>query len=179
MSDGKTTSDEVDETQLELARRAGDAYRDALEYMIEEVAHTGDTRKAGDYVVGFAQEEAEGMYALRESGDLEWRTPDEENCHVEVAVCDADDGRFIPHLDVRVTVERDGDEVASFDPSFLWHPGLHHYGANVEVPGDGTYDLTIGVEPPAFERHDETNGDRYADPVEVTFEDVDIETGQD
>jgi len=42
------TSDEVDQTQLDLARQAGDAYQDALDYMAEEVAHTGGKRETGD-----------------------------------------------------------------------------------------------------------------------------------
>ncbi|WP_433626398.1 iron transporter [Halomicrococcus sp. NG-SE-24] len=62
---------------------------------------------------------------------------------------------------------------------FVWHPGLHHYGKNVEVPGDGSYDVHVEIDAPAFMRHDETNGDRYAESVSVTFEGVDVETGQD
>lgn len=175
----KTTSEEVDDRQLELARQAGDAYQAALEYMAEEVAHTGATRESGDYLVGIAQEEAEGLYAPTGDGDLEWREPDAENCHIEVAVCDADDGRFLPELDVSVTV-LDGDEtVASFQPSFLWHPGLFHYGANITLPDDGEYTIRVQVDPPTFHRHDETNGRRYADGAAVTFEAVDVETGQD
>jgi hypothetical protein len=38
----KQPSDEVDQTQLDLAQQAGDAYREALDYMVEAVAHTGD-----------------------------------------------------------------------------------------------------------------------------------------
>lgn len=175
----KTISEEVDDRQLELARKAGDAYQEALEYMVTEVANTGDKREAGDYMVGFAQEEAEGLYAVTDDGDLEWRPPDEENCHVEIAVCDADDGRFLPEVDVEVTVlDADDDLVTTFAPSFLWHPGLFHYGANVTLPDDGEYTLTVHVEPPTFHRHDEANGDRYADTVEVSFEDVHLETGR-
>jgi hypothetical protein len=48
------TSEEVDQTQFARAKKAGDAYREALDYMAEEVAHTGDTTETGDYVVGFA-----------------------------------------------------------------------------------------------------------------------------
>lgn len=79
----ETTSEEVDDRQLELARRAGDAYLDALDDTIEEVADVGRTREVADYVVGFAAEEAEGLY-VPSDGDPEWREPDDENCHVEV-----------------------------------------------------------------------------------------------
>ena len=75
----KTTSDEVDDRQLELAKAEGEAYTRSLDYMIEEVADAGgDMRTAGDYVVGYAQEEAEGMYRLESEGEFEWTEPDDE-----------------------------------------------------------------------------------------------------
>ena len=80
---------------------------------------------------------------------------------------------------IATLTSEDGEQVGPFEVPFLWHPGLYHYGRNVEVPGDGSYTLDIRIEPPKFMRHDETNGNRYGSPVEVTFEDVDIETGQD
>lgn len=172
-------SEEVDERQLELAREAGDAYREAAEYMLSEVAETGAEARAGDLVVAVAQEHAEGMYRP-DDGRLEWREPaDGDNCHLEVVVADADDGRFVPNLDVRATVEAENGELVGPEPvPFVWHPGLYHYGRNLEVPGDGTYAVTVAVEPPSFPRHDRTNGDRYAEPVEVRFEDLEFSTGQ-
>jgi uncharacterized protein involved in high-affinity Fe2+ transport len=146
--------------------------------MVEDVANTGETQESGDYFVGFAQEEAEGLYAPTGAGNLEWQEPDEANCHIEIAVCDADDGRFIPELDIAVSVRQDGEAVTSFRPDFLWHPGLFHYGANITLPGDGVYTLVVAIDPPTFHRHDHDNGHRYVDPVEVTFENVSIETGQ-
>ena len=181
MSDDRTKqpSDEVDETQLELAREAGDAYQRALDYMANEVAHTGAKKEVGEYVVGFAQEEAEGMYVLQDEGRFEWVEPGDANCHLEVAVCDAADGRFVPGATVIVTLTGDdGERVGPTSVPMLWHPGLYHYGRNLSVPGDGTYTLDVRVEPPTFKRHDQTNGDRFGEPVEATFEDVDIETGQ-
>ena len=176
----KTTSEEVDDRQLELAREAGEVYQEALSYMAEEVANVGATQKAGDYIVGFAQEEAEGLYVPGDDGELEWEEPGDRNCHIEIAVCDRDDGRFLPEMDVAVTIRDDsGEDVATFQPPFLWHPGLFHYGSNIELPGDGEYTIEVVVDPPTFHRHDEENGDRYTEPVEVRFEDVHLETGQD
>jgi hypothetical protein len=37
----------------------------------------------------------------------------------------------------------------------------------------------VRVEPPTFMRHDETNGQRFQKPVEVTFENVAVNTGPD
>lgn len=175
----KTTSEEADQRHLTLAREEGEAYLRSFRHMAENVANSGDEQQAGDYVIGYAQEEAEGLYAPDEDGDLEWIEPQTENCHLAVAVGDAADGRFVPHLSVDATfVAPGGDEIGPVDLPFLWHPGLSHYGANVTVPGDGTYELRIRVDPASFHRHDEANGDRYADPVRVVFEDVDVKCGQ-
>ncbi|MFC4357197.1 iron transporter [Halobium salinum] len=175
----KQTSEEVDEKQLELAKKAGDAYFEAVEYMANEVAHTGDHQEADEIIVAFAQEEAEGMYRLESEGEFEWVAPGDDNCHVEVTAMDAEDKRMIPELDIEFTLERDGEEFGPHEADFLWHPGLFHYGKNVELPEGGTYDLHVEVDAPTFMRHDEQNGDRYGESVSVTFEDVDIETGQD
>lgn len=174
----KTPSEAADQRHLELAHGEGEAYQRSLRHLIEDVAHSGDQQQAGDYVVGFAQEPAEGLYHHRD-GDLEFLEPTAENCHVAVAVADAVDGRFVPTLPVSVTLRSgDGEEVGPVDLPFVWHPGVYHYGANVAVPGDGVYDLRVEIGPAEFQRHDQENGDRYAEPVEVLFEDVDVKCGQ-
>jgi hypothetical protein len=89
--------------QLELAREQGDAYGRALEHMTTEVAHDGGEQGAGHYRIGYAVEEAEGMYEWTD-GELVWRDPDGENLHVEVAVRDAADGRFVPGVRVFATL---------------------------------------------------------------------------
>ena len=173
-------SDEADKPQLEMAREEGDAYQRSLDYMVEEVAHTGAKKTVEGYIIGIAQEAAEGMYRLNDDGALVWQEPQEENCHIEVSVSDAADHRFIPSLDIEATlVSRDGETIGPFPAPFLWHPGLYHYGANIKVPGNGKYDLKVRVAPPSFTRHDKTNGKRFARTVEVEFPGVDIEVGQE
>ena len=56
---------------------------------------------------------------------------------------------------------------------------IYHYGRNWTVPADGEYTLKVHIDPPTFMRHDEINGDRFADPVDVTFEGVKVQRGQD
>lgn len=170
---------EADEIQLDLARRQGDAYAEAVNHMVEQVAQTGGQQQAGDYLIGFAIEEAEGMYAFTD-GELMWQEPDEENLHVEVVVRDAGDGRFVPGCTVTVTlVDRDGTEVGTHGQPLLWHPMIYHYGRNWVVPGDGAYTVRVHVAPPRFMRHDEVNGRRFTDEVTVEFPDVAVTTGQD
>ncbi len=173
------SSDEADEEQLRLAREQGDAYGRALEHMTGTVAHGGGEQRAGDYLVGYAVEEAEGMYEWTEGG-LRWTSPTDENLHVEIAVRDAADGRFIPAVRVTATlISPDGEDLGTFEHPLLWHPMIYHYGRNWTVPADGEYTLRVHVEPPQFMRHDDINGMRFQEPVDVEFTGVKVERGQD
>lgn len=172
------TSEESSRGQLALARRQGEALQAALEAMDEESESGVLTQKAGEYEIGVAIEEAEGMWA-RQDDELRWRNPEGENCHIEVCVRDRADGRFIPGLDVSVTlIDLDGDELGTHEQPFLWHPWLYHYGRNWRVPEAGEYRIRVQIAPPGFMRHDHENGRRYLEPVEVEFDGVEIEPGQ-
>ncbi|GAB4510789.1 MAG: hypothetical protein OHK0046_08000 [Anaerolineae bacterium] len=171
------SSDEATQEQLQLAQAQGRALGDALRQMINQEAH-GAEKQAGDYLVGYAVEHAEGMYMLQ-GGELVWYDPRDENAHIEISVRDAADGRFIPGLTVRVSVlDSNEREVGTNEHPFIWHPWLYHYGRNWVLPGDGEYILHIYIEAPEFPRHDKANGLRYARPAEVEFQNVRIETGR-
>jgi len=170
-------SSEASQAQLELAVAQGDAYRRALDHMATEVAHDGGMQVIGDYLVGYAIEDAEGMYHL-EDGSLRWHNPDQENAHVEVVVCDAADGRFIPGLHVTATmVSPSGEVIGPYEQELVWHPMLYHYARNWTLPEDGEYTLRVHVDPPTFMRHDEVNGRRFAEPVDAEFTGVSVERG--
>lgn len=173
-------SDEADRHQIAMAKKEGAAYHASLKYMAKEVADSGGMKHAGDYIVAYAQERAEGMYMLKGEGKLDWDAPTDENCHLEISVSDAGDQRFIPYLEITATLTPEkGKAVGPFEVPFVWHPGLYHYGTNIKVPGDGDYRLDIKIKPPTFMRHDEVNGKRYAKAVDVTFDKVSIKTGQE
>lgn len=164
--------------QLDLARAQGQAYGRALNYMTGTVAHDGGEQRAGDYLVGYAVEAAEGMYEWVD-GELAWRDPGDANVHVEVAVRDAGDGRFVPGVRVLATlIAPDGHDVGTHEQQLLWHPMIYHYGRNWTVPADGEYTLRVHLDPPTFMRHDEVNGRRFMVPVDVEFHGVEIERGQ-
>jgi hypothetical protein len=164
-----SASNEAEPDQLDVARVEGGAYAQALEAMDEESGAV--TQRAGDYLVAFVQENAEGMYEL-DDGRLVWREAAEEaNVHLEIAVADAADGRFVPALDVTLTVLEGDQELFTTTMPFLWHPYLYHYGSNARVPGEGPYTVRVRIDPPAFMRHDPVNGRRYEQPVEVVFAD--------
>lgn len=169
-------SDEASSEQLRLAREQGRALQHALDYMINKEAHDGGEIRAGDYLVGYAVEEAEGMYHMRD-GKLEWQESENKNVHLEVSVRDGADSRFVPGLTVYATLlDGDGNGVGTHQQPFLWHTWLYHYGRNRQVSGDGEYTLRIRIDPPNFGRHDKKNGKRFAEPVEVEFNGVKIKT---
>lgn len=172
-----TPSDEATEEQLELAREQGTCFGKAVAMMTREEAH-GEQTEVGDLLVAYAVEEAEGMYEWVD-GQLEWQNPTDENAHIEVVVRDAHDGRFLPGMDVFVSVFTEaGEEIGTHQQPFLWHPWLFHYGRNWTLPGDGIYRMAVHVKPPAFMRHDKLNGARYSKPVDIEWPEVRIETGQ-
>lgn len=174
------SSDEADRHQIAMAKTEGAAYHASLKYMAYEVADAGGQKHAGDYIVAYAQERAEGMYMFKDEGDLEWTEPEDENCHLEISVSDAGDQRFIPYLSITATLTPTGGPVIGpIEIPFLWHPGLYHYGRNIKVPGDGDYKLDVMIKPPEFMRHDKVNGKRYARTVKVTFDPVTIKTGKE
>ena len=171
------SSDESNQRQIHLAQAQGEAFQHAVNNMTQKTAH-GTERRVGDYLIGYAVEDAEGLYHLN-GGKLEWVEPQDENAHVEVVVRNAADGRFLPNLTVFATlIDSAGNEVGTHEQPFLWHPWIYHYGRNWRVPGDGTYTLRVHVDAPTFPRHDKINGKLYAEPAEVEFKNVTIQTGR-
>jgi hypothetical protein len=169
-------SNEAEPDQLQVARTQGDAYSQALHAMQEESGAV--MQRAGDYLVVFVQEDAEGMYSL-DDGRLVWHeAADDANGHLEIAVADAADGRFVPGLDITLTLIHRDQELFTTAMPFLWHPFLYHYGTNIKIPGEGDYTARVHIEPPTYMRHDPINGKRYAEPVDVVFEDVRFHPGR-
>jgi hypothetical protein len=170
-------SSEINKEQIDLAKKQGKAFQEALKNMIGEEAH-GEKKVAGDYIISWANEKAEGVY-LKRDGHLEWQEPQKADTHLEIAVCNADDERFVPGLTVYTTLfDQDGKEIGTHEQPFFWHPWLYHYGANWQVPHEGPYTLRVRIEAPNFPRHDKTNGKRFEQPVEVEFLNVKLRYGQ-
>jgi hypothetical protein len=168
---------EATRRQLELAVEQGNAYRKAVDYMVGDVAKGGGMQKVGDYLIGYAVEDAEGMYSF-DDGELTWNNPQDENLHLEIVVCDGSDGRFVPGASVTATlVTPAGEELGPHDQVLVWHPMIYHYARNWTLPEDGEYVLRVHVDPPTFMRHDEINGRRFLEPVDVEFTGVKVERG--
>ncbi len=154
----------------ELARLQGDAYSQALGEMMREAVHV--EAEAGDYLVTVACEEAEGLFLPDGDHLLQWQTPAvDENQHVEVAVRDRDDHRFVPglHVTARLIDAATGRHLGQKHLPFLWHSFLWHYGANWHLPEEGDYHIEVSIAAASFARHDELRGRRYEKPVTITL----------
>ena len=175
--DNLDPSNESSRTEIAIAKAEGVAYGSALKYLTTAEASDSGEREVGDYIVAYSIEDAEGLYEMRD-GVLQWTEPLQENCHIEIAVRNASDGRFLPSLSITATVLDDkGAELQSFKVPFLWHPWVYHYGANRAIPQSGKYKLRIHIDVPTFSRHDRINGRRFEQPVDVEF-DINIKTGR-
>jgi hypothetical protein len=170
-------SSESSDEEIKLAQKQGEALQEALHYMTRDESH-GQMKTVGDYIIAWANEKAEGLYVLRD-GHLEWQEPKDENTHIEIAICSAAEGRFVPGLMVFATLlDQNGNLVGTHQQPFLWHPWLYHYGRNWQVPNEGPYTLWIRVNVPDFPRHDKVNGNRFSQPVEVQFPNIKLVLGK-
>lgn len=66
-------SEEATTEELDMARQQGDVMGEALAHMISDVADDGQEKVVGPYLIGYAIEDAEGMYEPDKNGDLIWR----------------------------------------------------------------------------------------------------------
>ncbi len=160
--------------ELHLARAQGDAYGEAVQHLTAVAVDPGDQQRAGEYWIGYTVQQAEGVYEWVDD-QLVWREPGDGDLHLEVTVRDAGDGRFVPCARVLVTViDAHEAELGTHVQPLLWHPTIYHYGRDWRAVTNGPHRLRVRVEPPTFMRQDRLNGQRFTEPVEVEFTDVDL-----
>jgi uncharacterized protein involved in high-affinity Fe2+ transport len=175
--DALHTSEETSATEIPISKAEGAAYGAALMYLSTAEGSNAGRQEIDDYEVAYCIEEAEGLY-FWQNGGLVWHEPEKENVHLEVAVRNRADGRFLPGLNVTVTLaDSDGKEIGTHPMPFLWHPWIYHYGRSWVVPHDGDYEMRIHIDAPTFPRHDKVNGNCFTRPVDVKFK-VKIKTGR-
>ena len=171
---------ETDRSQADQAAKA--ALQNTLGTMFK-TANDGKDRPMGDWNVAYAVEYAEGWWCCDPPSQMSYTSQTESsaeaNAHVEVCPRDARTGRFLPGLAVRATVlDAKGKAHGTKPVPFMWHPWLYHYGENWRVPHNGAYSIRVHIDPPAYRRYGRAAGDVLATPVDTTFDDVKIKTGQ-
>ena len=157
---------------------AGTSLRDAYGRQLAAMEDDGAmVRCGGDYVVAVAHGQPQGRYEPAGDG-VAWREPaPDRTVRFDIAVADADDGRFVPGLTVYVALERDGRTYAAQQCPFRWHPVMHRYATDLRVL-DGVYDVTVRIAASGFTRLDRVAGQRYADPVVLRFAGVRLDRAE-
>ncbi len=169
------------ETQQALAAKAGKAYANTLQAMYKQ-ANDGRDTTSGDYFMAYAIEYSEG-YWYEKNGKLIYKTDNEmsseTNGHVEVSVRDNKTGRFMHDLNVTASLyDQQGKKIGTKMEMFMWHPWLYHYGENWRVAKGDKYNLYVHIDPPAYRRYGQTMGNQFSQPLEMTFNNITIKTGQ-
>ncbi|MGE5353297.1 MAG: hypothetical protein ACM3P0_14540 [Acidobacteriota bacterium] len=169
------------ENDESLAGASGQAYLKALRVMYSQ-ANDGRNIIAGDYVVAYAIEYAEGYWSYDKNGDFQYSNAQNEkaNSHIDLAVLDKKTGRFLFNLNVKATLyDGTGKEIGTHAEPFNWHPWLYHYGENWRVPNNAkAYRLHIHFDPPSYRRYGRRDGRQFTSPVDMDFSNVEIKTGQ-
>ena len=169
------------ETQQMLSAKAGQAYANTLKAMYKQ-ANDGRDTTSGDYFMAYAIEYSEG-YWYENKGKLIYKTVNEmsseTNGHVEVSVRDNKTGRFMHNLNVTAALYNlQGKKIGTKMEMFMWHPWLYHYGENWRVAKGDKYNLHVHIDPPAYRRYGQTTGNQFSQPLDITFNNITIKTGQ-
>lgn len=161
-------SDESTSKELRLAQEQGIAAEQALAWLRHRASLPGGELAAGEYRVAYTLSAPRGAYVL-EQGQLRWRPP-AGNAHLGIHVRDGADGRIVPGLTVRATVlNSDGKPLFTRVMPYGWDPVLDRYADNLQLPGKGTYQVRVEIDPPRYRRHDPVNGDRFSEPAMAEF----------
>ena len=190
---GEPASARAERAPAALKADADRALQSTIDAMYRQ-ANDGAQKRSGDYEIVYAVEYGEAYWEFRE-GEFRYTIENEKsaryNAHVEVGPIDAFTGNFLGGVQVSaVVVGPDGpvppppdsggmgSPTKPGDVPLMWHSWLYHYGQNWRVPSAGSYGLRIHVDAPKQRRYGKASGQRMAEPVDVTFENVTIKTGQ-
>lgn len=172
---------EAEEGESDLAAGQASALRRTLVNMYK-TAIGGKDQRVGDYIVANANEYSEAYWYF-DTGHFVLATEMENsaarNSHVEVAVMDAETGRFVPGLRVQATLtDANGREVGSHAEPLMWHPWLWHYGENWRIPHNGRYRVHVHFDAPDFARYGRKAGHIMGEPVDCDFPGQKLISGQ-
>jgi hypothetical protein len=158
-------------------RSAADILREIVDYSYQKEAYLGHQIE-GDYLIAYMVEKARELQYLKDGLEV-MKKLQYENAFIGIAVHSTSDLRFIQNLIVMVTVIDERGRVIG-KQQHLYHPrpGLHNYGKNWKLPGDGLYTLQVHLDFPDLQWERDLKDIRGPESVEVEFPHVMIQTGQ-
>jgi hypothetical protein len=141
----------------------------------EEIKAEGGQTTVGAWRIAYIVEPAEPWYAL-EGGQQVFREPATgETHHIEIIPFEAETGRIVPTVPIRMEVLDASGTVVDAKPLNFYYAEFFHYANNFAVPQPGTYTLRATIEPPTFLRHGEHNQPpALADGATATFPGVEL-----
>lgn len=177
----------ADTAGLGLALNEGAALGRSLNEMANNVAVGGGTTRDHDYVAYVAFERSEGYWEphghTSDGIGLRYTIEADEsaaaNAHLEIGMRDTLTGRFLPGMRPRATVlDARGRTVGTYEPPFMWHPWIHHFGMNFRVPNSGRYSVRVHADMPRYRRYGRLAEAMFAGPLDVEIPNLKIVTGQ-
>jgi len=130
------------------------------------------TASLGDLRVGVTYSYPHRFWTVDRDGDAYATTrvgvEDDDAVHLMAVPWDAETGLVLPNTGLSVEISREGDLVSQevIYPMLSQRMGFH-YGANVPLDGDGTYDVTVSVGGLSIQRYGGLEG-RLNDAAEAT-----------
>jgi hypothetical protein len=167
------TPDREEATQraMHLARLQGDAYAQAAAHLLSEASGLGAECRVGGYRIGYVARVEAGTDPPGggcEHGDIEAGM-----VSLGVIVRDAADGRFVPGLQVVVTIlAANGSELGCHTHPLLWHPVVHQYARDWALPRVVPLRVRVSIVSTPHVQRSRIYADRLADSVEIEFSDV-------
>ena len=142
-----SSSDNVSQEQLDLARRQGLADTALLDWVMENSGPLKGDIHAGEFRIAFTVTPAEGWWDKAGGDKLTWHDAPANSVHLRIFVVDLADGRLVSGLSVRATLtdSNGNQQVAPVD--FGWYPLINAYGGNFLLESDSGYTLRVTVGP--------------------------------
>jgi len=138
----------------------------------EEVGAEGGETESGPWRIAYIVEPAEPWF----EGERFREPAAGETHHIEILPIEAETGRVVPNVPVRLEVRDAAGRVVDANELELFYAEFFHYANNFSIPEPGTYTLRATIEPPTFLRHGEQGEEPpLAEGATVEFADVRLE----
>lgn len=177
----------ADTAGLTLAMNEGAALGRSLNEMANNVAVSGGATRAGDYIAYVAFERSEAYWEPNghtpDGLSLRYTIEADEslahNAHLEIGMRDTLTGRFLPGMPPQATIlDAQGRVVGTYEPHFMWHPWIHHFGMNFRIPHSGHYTVRVHADMPRYRRYGRLAETMFAAPLDAEIPNLKIVTGQ-
>ena len=165
------------ESLKELPEKEHQLAREIVEYSLQKRYYQGHKIK-GNILVAYFCEPARYL-KYDQDGEAIVEDPKEENAYIGIAIHHAETMHFLDRLSVSVKVFDASNKLIGVHPHpFHARPGLHNYGHNWKLPGDGLYNLHVTVEITQKQREEMVECELPTGICEVIFHNIKIVTGK-